>query len=441
MDSAKLPTWLRIALVAGLALLVGGAGLFAYRWYAKPTTLTIAVGSLDGEAGRLVSAIAAKLVQSNAPVRLKMMEVPSALEAANAFSSGKVDLAVVRGDVGDLSQAQAVIIVAHAVALLIAPPGSTITAMTGLKRVSVGVVGGDTNATLVKVLTEEYDLSRASVTFRNLAPSEVRKALESKEVRAVLIVVPLVEKYLSQIRNLFPQNPKSAPVLIPIEQAGAIAEKNRAYESFDVPKGTLRGSPPVPADDLTTLRTSFYLVAQKKLDNDLVADLTQSLMSARRDLLPELPILAQVAQPDTDAGAFLPVHPGAAAIYNSTQESFLDKWGNIIFLVPMIAGGLASVLTAAWKFLRIGEPGKAEDGLDSLYALGRVIRKTGRMSDLDEIEREIDRILQAQRLRAAAGDATAREVTALNVAAHRLENLIHDRRLALAPQQGGKTAG
>ena len=32
--------------------------------------------------------------------------------------------------------------------------------------------------------------------------------------------------------------------------AGAIAEAERAYESFDVPKGTLRGSPPVPDDDL-----------------------------------------------------------------------------------------------------------------------------------------------------------------------------------------------
>lgn len=438
MDSVRLPIWLRIALVAGVGLLVGGAGLFAYRWYARPTTLSVAVGSLDGEAGRLVSAIAGKLVQSNAPVRLKMMEVSGALDAANAFSSGKVDLAVVRGDVGDLSQARAVIVVAHAVALLIAPPGSAITDVAGLKRVNVGVVSAETNARLLKVLIDEYDLSRTNVTFRNLAPSDLRRAIEAKEVRAVLVVVPLAEKYLALIRNLFPQNPKSAPVLIPIEQAGAIAEKHRAYESFDVPKGTLRGSPPTPADDVTTLRTSFYLVAQKKLDNDLVADLAQSLMNARRDLIPELPILAQVRQPDTDSDAYLPVHPGAAAFYNGTQESFLDKWGNIIFLAPMIAGGLASVLTAAWKFLRAGEPSTVEDGLDSLYALGRRIRDTGKISELDGIEREIDRVLQAQRLRAIAGDATAREVTALNVAAHRLENLIHDRRLALAPQQDGK---
>jgi len=440
VDSIRWPIWLRMALVAGIGLLVGGAGLFAYRWYAKPTTLAVAVGSLDGEAARLVSAIAGKLVQSNAPVRLKMMEVPSALDAASAFSSGKVDLAVVRGDIGDLSQAQAVIVVAHAVALLIAPPGSTITDMAGLKRVSVGVVNGDANAGLVKVLADEYDLSRANVTFRNLAASDVRKAIEAKEVRAVLVVVPLAEKYLALIRSLFPQNPKSAPVLIPIEQAGAIAEKHHAYESFDVPKGTLRGSPPVPADDLTTLRTSFYLVAQKKLGNDLVGDLARSLMNARRDLIPELPILSQVKQPDTDSDAYLPVHPGAAAFYNGTQEGFLDEWGNIIFLAPMIAGGLASVLAAAWKFLRTGEPQAAEDGLDSLYTLGRQIRETGKAAELDNIEREIDRVLQAQRLKAMAGDATAREVTALNVAAHRLENLIHDRRLALAPQQDGKSA-
>jgi hypothetical protein len=116
-------------------------------------------------------------------------------------------------------------------------------------------------------------------------------------------------------------------------------------------KGTLRGAPPVPSDDLTTLKVAFYLVA-KKLDNDTVTDLTQALMNARRDLLGELPILAQVTAPDADADAYLSVHPGAATYYNGTQLSFLDKWGNAIFLTPMILGDLASLLAAAWKFGR-----------------------------------------------------------------------------------------
>jgi TRAP-type uncharacterized transport system substrate-binding protein len=157
MNPTKLPIWLRLTLVAGIAILVAGVSLFAWRWYSRPATLTIAVGSLDGEASRLVSALASKLVQQKAPVRLTMVETESTLDAANAFSSGKVDLAVVRGDVGDLSQAQAVVVVARAVALLVAPPGSTITDMAGLKRVTVGVVGGDANKRLIKVLADEYD--------------------------------------------------------------------------------------------------------------------------------------------------------------------------------------------------------------------------------------------------------------------------------------------
>ena len=432
MASTAMPRWPRIVLVAGVVVLVTGAGLLTFRWYSRPTTLTIAVGSLDGEAPKLVSALASRLAAVNAPVRLKLVETTSALEAADLFSSNKTDLAVVRGDVGDLSQAQAVVILAHAVVLLVAPPGSSIADITDLKRVSVGVVGGEINRKVVGVLTQEYGLDRANVTFRNLAPAETRRALDAREVRAILLVVPLAEKYLTQVRGLFPQNPKTAPVLIPIDAAGAIAEKQRAYESFDVPKGTLRGSPPVPSDDLTTLRVSFYVVARKQLGNDLVGGLTEALMKARRDLLGELPMLGQMAAASTDSDAYLPAHPGAAAFYNGTQQSFLDKWGNAIFLAPMIFGGLVSVLAAAWKFLRAGEARDSEPALDSLYAIGSRIRMAAAESELSDIEREIDKVLQAQRGRSAAGEENALDVTTLNVAAHRLQSLIHDRRIQIA---------
>ena len=259
-----MPSWLRMALVAGVVVLVTGAALFGYRWYSRPTTLTIAVGSLDGEAGRIVSAIASRFAATGAPVRLTVTETSSTIDAAQAFSSGNVDLAVVRGDVGDLSQAQAVAIVARSVALLIAPPGSSITELRELKRATVGVVGGETNRKLISVLTDEYDLGRLGTKFKDLPLLDARRALDSKEVRALLVVAPLTEKYLALVRGLFQQTAKTGPVLIPIDSAGAIAEKEKAYESFDVPKGTLRGSPPLPSDDLTTLRVSFYLVAKKK---------------------------------------------------------------------------------------------------------------------------------------------------------------------------------
>jgi TRAP-type uncharacterized transport system substrate-binding protein len=431
MVSLNLPLWLRFVLLVGVVALASGATLFAYRYYTRPVTLSVAVGSIDGEAANAMSAIASRLVATNAPVRFKVVDSGTALEAAKAFAAGNVDLAVVRGDVGDLSQAQAVVVVSHVVVLIIAPPGSTIDTMDKLKGRRVGVISGDANTKIVDVLSKEYGLDRAKV-FKDVALSDARRAIQSKEVAALLVVVPLAEKYLSLLRGFFQQGPKALPVLIPIDSAGAIAETERAYESFDVPKGTLRGAPPVPDDDLTTLRTSLYLVAHKKLSSDLIATLTQTIMSVRRDLLAEQPIFAQITAPSTDADAYLPLHPGAAAVYNGTQQSFMDEYSNWIYLTPMALGGAATVLAAAWKFLGLGNPATSEGPLDSLYALGRRIRKAGTEAELSDIEQEIDDILRAQRAKSASGDENAVDDATLNVAAHRLESLIHDRRAMLA---------
>jgi TRAP-type uncharacterized transport system substrate-binding protein len=113
MASTRLPLWLRALLVVVAFILAAAAGLFGYRYYTHPTTLTVAVGSIDGEAAKAMSAIANQLVSIDAPVRFKVVDTGTALDAAKAFAAGKTDLAVVRGDVGDLSQGGSVVGVIH----------------------------------------------------------------------------------------------------------------------------------------------------------------------------------------------------------------------------------------------------------------------------------------------------------------------------------------
>src|ERR1700722_1859215 len=163
MVSLKLPLWLRFVLLAGVIALASGASLLAYRYFTRPVTLSVAVGSIDGEAANAMSGIASRLVTTNAPVRLKVIDSGTALEAAKAFSTGKVDLAVVRSDVGDLSQAQAVVVVSRIVVLIVAPPGSTIDSMDKLKGRRVGVIGGSANRKIVDVLSKEYGFDREKV--------------------------------------------------------------------------------------------------------------------------------------------------------------------------------------------------------------------------------------------------------------------------------------
>ena len=109
-------------------------------------------------------------------------------------------------------------------------------------------------------------------------------------------MMPLTEKYLTMLRDLFPKTKKqAAPALIPIESAGAIAAVARYYQSFDLPKGAVQGSPPVPDDDMKTLHIPLYLVASKKLSDDVVAALAKAIMDARRDLIGEYPPIEESA--------------------------------------------------------------------------------------------------------------------------------------------------
>jgi ABC-type nitrate/sulfonate/bicarbonate transport system substrate-binding protein len=97
--------------------------------------------------------------------------------------------------------------VSHVVVLVVAPPGSSIDGIEKLKGRRVGVTGGDANAKIVDVLSKAYGLDRAKV-FKDLALPDVRQAIQSKEVGALLIVIPLAEKYLSLVRGFFQQGPK-----------------------------------------------------------------------------------------------------------------------------------------------------------------------------------------------------------------------------------------
>lgn len=433
--SAPLPLWARATLLVGLVGVALGAGIVAYRYYSKPVTLSLAVGSFDGEATKVASIIAGRLDAANSAVRISIVPTDSVLDSAKLFAAGKTDLAIVRADVGDLSQARSVVLVNKSVLMLLVLPGSSMTSIEKLKGHTVGVVGGEINRKIIDALTKEYDLA-GKVNFKNFAPAEVPRAIQAKEAGAFLMVIPLNEKYLSLVRRFFRDSRNAFPTLIPVESAGAIADVEGAYESFDIPQGTLRGNPPVPDADVTTLRVGSYLVANKKLDADLITALTQALINARNDLVRDQPLLSGIAAPDTDPDAYIAVHPGAAAFYNGTQQSFMDRYSNWIYLTPMVLGALASIFAAAWRFLGIERADPEGAAMKTLFALPRRIREVKSDAELTEIENEVDAALDAEMANAIKSE-NSQDVTTLISLANRLEDAIHRRRRAITAMPPG----
>jgi TRAP transporter TAXI family solute receptor len=428
---AKLPQWQRVSLVAGLLVLAAALGLFAYSYATRPLTLTVAVGSPDEEVVRRMSAIASGLATTGSNIRLKVIDTGSALEAAKEMAAGRVDLAVVRDDIPDLSDVRTVLLMTHGVALILVQSGSSIDSVPALKGKTVGVVGAEINHRIVDALVREYALTGSKVQFKDIALAEARRALEARQVQALLVVLPITERNLALVRGLFPGGGKLKPKLIPIDAAGAIEAIDKSYESYELPKGTLQGSPPVPDDDMTTLRVPIYLVANKTLADDKVTELTRAIMETRRDLLNAFPILSQITAPDTDKDAFLPIHPGAAAYFAGNEPTFFDKYGDAIFYGSLVLGSLTSLAAAAWRFMGFGRATARHRPLEALYALADRIREAATPSDLSQIEDDIDAILKSELVKHAHGDSSAADAGALNLATRRLEHLINHRRSVL----------
>ena len=348
--------------LVGVAL---GASLIAYRYYSKPVTLSLAVGSFDGEATKVATIMAGRLDAAKSAVRIDIVPTDNVLDSAKLFAAGKTDLAIVRADVGDLSQARSVALVNKSVLMILALPGSGLTSIEKLKGHTVGVVGGEINQKIVDALKKEYDLAD-KVNFKSFAPADVPRAIQAKEASAFLVVIPLNEKYLSLVRRFFRDSRNAFPTLIPVESAGAIADVEGAYESFDIPLGTLKGNPPVPDADLTTLRVGSYLVANKKLDADVITTLTQALISARNDLVRDQPLLAGLAPPIPIP---TPTLPSIRVPPPSTTAPSKASWintSNWIYLTPMVLGALASIFAAAWRFLGIERASSEETTMQNL---------------------------------------------------------------------------
>jgi hypothetical protein len=270
------------------------------------------------------------------------------------------------------------------------------------------------------------------VHFKDLLPAEIPAAIGSKQVQALMIVAPISERYLTQIRVLFPRDAKQKPTLLAIESAGAIAAVNKAYESYDLPKGTIRGSPAIPDDDLTTLRVPLFLVAKSTVSNDLITDLTKAIMEGRSSMIAEYPLVAQIAAPSTEKDAAIPIHAGAAAYFGGDVPTIFDKYGDQFFYASMLLGMVSSVVAAIWKFMLVGPEGGTSRPPERLHSMTSRIREAKNEDDLEKIEDELDEIIRKELAKTGEGEV---DVGALTIALSRLEYLIGQRRRSLAQAQ------
>ena len=427
----------KTALVS-LAFLLAIVGVVAASYYfaMRPVTLRIAVGPANSDDVKVVQALTQGFAQHKSYVRLRPIQTDGATASANALAEGKVDLAIVRGDLDVPKNAQAVATLRKNVVVLWSVPGkgkkrgAKITRISQLAGHRVGVVGRtQANVNLLKVILQQYGVDPAKVEIVQF-PANEAEAIKAQKADVYLAAGPVNSKITADAIAASTKD-FGAPSFIAIDSADAIAQNHPVYEASEIPAGAYGGSPARPDDEVKTISFAHHIVARKGVSEADIAAFTRQLFAVRQQLVAEFPLAAKIETPDTDKDAVIPVHPGAAAFVDGEEKTFLDKYSDYIWWSLMALSAMGSI--GAWfaGYLKKDERDNSNHQRERLLDMIAAARKCETTEELDQMQTEADEILRDTLRCFDHGAIEEAALTAFNIALDQFHSAVADRKAVL----------
>jgi TRAP transporter TAXI family solute receptor len=421
-------------------LAVVGAVAGGYYFAMRPVPLKIAVGPPNSDDVKVVQTLTQAFNQNHSYVRLRPVQTEGATESAQALAEGKVDLAIIRGDLDVPKNAQAVATLRKNVAVLWVPAplkgkgkkaGPKITKIAQLSGRKVGVIGRTpANISLLKVILQQYGVDASKVEIIQFPVNEAAEAIRNQKADAYLAAGPVNSKITAEAIAASTRD-GGTPTFLAIDSAEAIAQNHPAYEAAEIPAGAFGGAPDRPDDEVKTISFNHHIVARKALSESTIAAFAHQLFAARQQLLTEFPLAAKIETPDTDKDAAIPVHPGAAAFVDGEEKSFLDRYSDYIWWGLMALSAMGSV--GAWfaGYLKKDERNNNTSLRERLLDMIATARRSDSAEELDQLQAEADGILRDTLQCYEHGAIDEGALTAFNIALAQFHSAVADRKALL----------
>jgi TRAP transporter TAXI family solute receptor len=421
-----------ILLGLAFALACLAAGLVIWQWTSAPTTLRIAVGPQASEDARLVAALSQLLVRERHPIRLKLVATGDVGESADAVRGDRADLGVIRSDVNPPTNAQTVAILHQDAAVLMSLPDRGVSEISDLPGRTVGVVRKlPANAKLLDRILRHYDVVTAT-TAEFDTPEAAAAALREGAVDAVFVIGAPAGRTLSDAVTAVTQAGGGPPVFIPVGEAEAVAQRGAGLEEIEIIRGAFGGSPPRPGEPFKTVAVSHRLVAETSLDDGLVSELTELIFTARPALATEVPAANLIEAPETSKSSSMPVHSGAAAYYDGEVLTFMERYGDWVYITVMVGSILGSAVAGVAGAATANLRRKTMSLLDELLAIVTRARHAGTEAELEALEAEADEVLGQALSKASAEGIDQTVMVALFLGLDQARRAIAEQRKHLA---------
>lgn len=353
-------------------LAIGVVGAFAYKWWTRPTTVTVAVSESNPEDVKVMSAFARVFASGRRSVILKVQTVKSSAEAVAAFRANTVDMVVARAD-ADLRGGANVIAVLRKNYGIVISLDPKIDEIAKIKGKRVGVMGPPgLNDAFVDALLKAYDLTPSDITRVPLEGPQSLSVIERKGVDVLLGVSSIaIGRSAEALRGALRARGKIRMTFLPIDRAADVSRANPAFDEEDLEKGAFAGLPP---ESIATVSIGANIVARTRMSNEVAAALARQFLSNRQAVIAEAPAAAQIEAPSVEADAFMRAHQGVVNYVNNEEQTFFDKYGDLVYILMAVGGVFGSAAVALRRSIGPDREADACELVDDLVDLRRSVR-------------------------------------------------------------------
>ena len=229
-------------------------------------------------------------------------------------------------------------------------------------------------------LMDHYRFDEGDFDYKSMSSSASEFALMQGTVDGVFRVRPPGSKSIQSLVD------KLSVRIIEIDQANAMRLKLPSINVGVIPKGSYKGSPALPKDDIQSVSVQRLLIAHENLDDDVVNAFTHVLFEQRKELLKTSTLSSFVEAPDRSKGTSIPLHSGALQFYDRDEPSFLQEQAEpMAFIFTMLAVIFSGFMQLA---------GRKQKSLLLVYnnELSNVLKSAEHLSDRDKLQTMADHL-------------------------------------------------
>jgi len=238
------------------------------------------------------------------------------------------------------------------------------------------------------LLASHYGLSEKDFDARPMTSKQAHEALQKDEVDALFRIIGLGNPAVSELLQSAKFN------LISINRIGALQLTQPYLQPTTIPQGSYDGRQPIPPQDLSVVSVSALMVANEKVDPEIVKAITAVLYEHRNELININPKAASIQSPEASQNLGFPLHSGAKAYYTQDNPPFFVQYAETMGLLLSI-----SILgfSGVWQFRLwlIGrQKNRADDYNLEILALIEQVEQASTYEELQRLRQELFSILR-----------------------------------------------